>query len=329
MNDCEKIHQPVMVAETLRFLSVRPGGAYCDATLGLGGHSEALLRAMCGTGVLYGIDRDKEALDLASKRLSHFGPRFQPVYGEFGQIIRLLGERQAPLLDGIVADLGVSSLQLDRPGRGFSFRAKGPLDMRMDPSHGETAYEAICRLDETKLAAVLREYGEERHSLRIARALKAAVSTGRLDTTQVADVVAAAIPQPHIHKHPATRVFQALRIFVNDELRELHQLLLAAPRLLVPGGRLVVISFHSLEDRLVKQHFAFSENVAKLRREQSVSGTDNRAPFVALMKNALFATEDEVRANPRARSARLRAAQSAHDAEVQACRPLTFRETAT
>jgi len=290
-------HCSVMVAEALAALAPRPGGLYCDATLGAGGHADEILRQSGPDGRLFGIDRDTDALKRASARLSCYGERFVPIHGRFGELGELLAAHgvASGKLDGILADLGVSSMQFDTPERGFSFQRQGPIDMRMDTSCGETALDLIDRLDEEQLAAILREYGEERHARRIAAALKRAAAGGELtDTLALSRVVARAAAAREQggpwHKHPATRTFQALRIAVNDELRQIHGLLSIAPQLLAPGGRLVIISFHSLEDRLVKQHFQRSGR------------------FTPLYRRSLTPRDDETAANPRARSARLRAA---------------------
>lgn len=325
-NNSASAHCAVMMEEVLRFLAPQPGRIYCDATLGAGGHTEQILLRSGPTGRVYGIDRDPSALQLASARLARFGDRFVPVHGRFADAATLLGELGVTAVDGLVADLGVSSMQLDRPERGFSFQGKGPIDMRMDPSTGETALSLIGRISDDSLAAILREYGEERHARRIARALKAAHERGELlDTQALAAAVARACPPSEAHRHPATRTFQALRIAVNDELRQLHQLLSAAPRLLAPGGRLVVISFHSLEDRLVKQHFQHAPAVAQsAARSHGRLGSQEPAiaPFIALCRKPVEPSEEEVRANPRARSARLRAAQLNSPAvEASACPP--------
>mgnify|MGYP000261141680 CR=1 FL=1 len=310
------VHRAVMMEEVLRFLAPQPGGIYCDATLGAGGHTEQILRLSAPDGRVYGIDRDPTALQIASARLAPFGDRFIPLHGRFGDAAALLAARGVPPLSGLLADLGVSSMQLDRPERGFSFQGNGPIDMRMDPSSGETALELIGRLSEESLAAILREYGEERHARRIARVLQSACAGGELlDTHTLAEVVARAVPSREPHKHPATRTFQALRIAVNDELRQLHQLLSAAPRLLAPGGRLVIISFHSLEDRLVKQHFQHAP-VVRASHDAEAS-----PPFLALCKKPVEPSEQEVRDNPRARSARLRAAQLTRSLESRPCPP--------
>lgn len=281
-----------MVDEVLSLLDPQPGGVYCDATLGAGGHSEQILLRSGPSGRVLGIDRDRHALQLAQDRLRCFGDRFVPVHGCFGDLARLLSAQGAPPLSGIVADLGVSSMQLDRADRGFSFQRRGPIDMRMDESSGETALDLIARLDEATLADVLFHYAEERNSRRIAAALKRACAEGLLtDTLALADVVRRISGgERHPHKHPATRTFQALRIAVNDELRQLHQLLQVAPTLLAPGGRLVVLTFHSLEDRLTKQAL-------------------KQPPWVVLTRRAGQPSDAEIAENPRARSAQLRAAQ--------------------
>lgn len=280
-----------MLDEVLTLLAPTAGGVYCDVTLGAGGHAEAILEACGPDGRLVGIDRDESALRLAGERLARFGDRFQPIHGRFGDLESLLAEHRVPPLSGIVADLGVSSMQLDQPERGFSFQRKGPIDMRMDPGSGETALDLIARLPAEKLADLLYHYGEERASRRIAAGLKQAQAEGGLsDTLALAETISRLNPSRDRKKHPATRTFQALRIAVNDELRQLHQLLTCAPRLLLPTGRLVVITFHSLEDRLVK-------------------GALKDAAWAPLGKRALASSEAEVEANRRARSAHVRAAQ--------------------
>jgi 16S rRNA (cytosine1402-N4)-methyltransferase len=307
INWASTAHRAVMIEEVLRFLAPQPGGTYCDATLGAGGHTEQILLRSAPSGCVYGIDRDRTALELARGRLTRFGDRFVPVHGRFGDAAALLASLGVRSVDGILADLGVSSMQLDRPERGFSFQSCGPIDMRMDPSTGDTALDLIGRTSEDSLAAILREYGEERHARRIARALKSAYAAGQLvDTHALADAVARAAPQREPHRHPATRTFQALRIAVNDELRQLHELLSTAPQLLAPGGKLVIISFHSLEDRLVKQHF---QHAAVVQKRSPAGAADAGPPYLALCRKPIEPSAQEVRDNPRARSARLRAAQ--------------------
>jgi 16S rRNA (cytosine1402-N4)-methyltransferase len=299
-NPWAQAHRPVMVAEALVALAPRPGGVYCDATLGAGGHAEQILLASAPSGRLFGIDRDAATLAKTAARLAPFGDRFIPIHGPFGEIAALLGRCGVHRLDGLLADLGVSSMQLDQAARGFSFQRSGPIDMRMDVSTGETALELIERIDEQRLADILREYGEERFARRIARALKQAAAAAELtDTLALAATVERAAPSRELHKHPATRTFQALRIAVNDELRQLHALLLAAPMLLAPAGRLAVISFHSLEDRLVKQH---------LQRAGS---------WQPLQRRPIAPSDTETATNPRARSAHLRAASPSPTAALR------------
>jgi 16S rRNA (cytosine1402-N4)-methyltransferase len=290
-------HVPVLLEEVLDFLNVRPGGVIADATLGLGGHSAAIARRLGSTGRLICFDRDPQAMELAKARLDEVRAelggempqvRFEPrAFSEAASVI------EPGSLDGLLADFGVSSLQLDEAHRGFSFRSEGPLDMRMDTRSGMTAEQVVNQLGENELADLIYEFGEERRSRRIARAIVRArpIST----TAQLAQVISAAAPSMKGDKiHPATRTFQALRIRVNDELGEIRTLLESAPSLLKPGGRLVLISFHSLEDRLVKD--AFREG----GREDV---------YEVLTKKPVTATEEEERRNPRSRSAKLRAVE--------------------
>lgn len=283
-------HQPVLLAEALELLAVKPGGRYVDGTVGLGGHAEALLQASAPSGVLLAVDRDSEALAAAEERLRPWGDRVRLEHGDYREIPRLLKDQRA---DGILLDLGMSSLQLDSSDRGFSFRAEGPLDMRMDRSQGQTAAELVNRLPERELADLIYRYGEERASRRIARAIVEARRRDRITTTtELASIVRRAAGRsrrPGLD--PATRTFQALRIQVNRELEGLADCLRRLADCLAPGGRLVVIAFHSLEDREVKQTF----------RELAGQG------FALLTKKPLSPGEAEVARNPRARSARLRA----------------------
>jgi 16S rRNA (cytosine1402-N4)-methyltransferase len=279
-----------MRAELVRALAPKEGGLYVDATLGAGGHAEAILE-VAGTSMI-GLDRDAGALALASSRLERFGARARLLHGRFGEIAAHLASIGVTTVDGLYADVGLSSMQLDDPARGMSFRAEGPLDMRMDRSRGETALELIERLDDDELADVIYRYGEERRSRRVARCIKQARAAGDLETTLDLRraVVRAVGPARHGGVDPATRTFQALRIAVNGELDEIAELLAAAPGLVAPGGVLAVISFHSLEDRLVKRAL----------RE--------RAVWRPLSKKPLVPTDDEMADNPRSRSAKLRAA---------------------
>lgn len=284
-------HQSVMLDEVLTLLAPTAGGVYCDCTLGAGGHAEAILSACGPDGRVIGVDRDASALAMASERLARFGDRFLPIHGRFGELPSLLAAHGVPPLSGIIADLGVSSMQLDQAERGFSFMRRGPIDMRMDTGSGETALDLIARLPAEKLADLIYHYGEERASRRIAAGLKQAQAEGALsDTLALAETVSRLNPSRDHKKHPATRTFQALRIAVNDELRQLHQLLTCAPALLAPTGRLVIITFHSLEDRLVK-------------------GALKDAAWAPLTKRPFVSSEEEIAGNRRARSAHVRAAQ--------------------
>ncbi len=287
-----ELHTSVLKAETLAALAPRDGGVYCDATLGRGGHAEAILEASAPGGTLWAIDRDTQAIEESRERLARFGARVHFVHGRFGDARALLASAGAPRLDGLVADLGVSSPQLDRAERGFSFRSEGPLDMRMDRSSGRTAAELIADLSERELADVLYTYGEERRSRPIARVIKEAEARGEMRTTSDLRRATVRVLGPSRGGiDPATRTFQALRIAVNEELAELEALLAALPDLLADDGVAVLISFHSLEDRAVKH---------------ALRGTAELAP---LTKKPVVASEQEAAANPRSRSAKLRAAR--------------------
>ena len=291
----EASHVAVLLKEAIDFLAVRRGGTYIDATVGLGGHSYEIARRLGAPGHLIGLDKDPEALGIARKKLTQAiqdWPEITLLQRSFAEIAK--GQNPSTV-DGILADVGVSSLQLDNPARGFSFQAEGPLDMRMDPQSERTAEQVVNHLDERQLADVIYEFGEERRSRRIARAI--CRSRPIRSTAHLAEVISAAarpMNQAERRIHPATRTFQALRIFVNRELDDLKALLEAAPGILKPGGRVVVISFHSLEDRIVKDAF----------REGAQKGY-----FSLLIKKPVTATEEESDRNPRARSAKLRAAQ--------------------
>jgi 16S rRNA (cytosine1402-N4)-methyltransferase len=311
-------HVPVLLKEAIDFLAVKRGGTYLDATVGLGGHSFEIAKRLGAPGHLIGFDKDPAALEVARRRLAPVDSRQSLVVSEpiferpttndqrldsdwptitllhrsFAEIAK---DQRPATIDGLLADLGVSSLQLGDPARGFSFQAEGPLDMRMNPMSGETAEQVVNHIDERELADVIYEFGEERRSRRIARAIVR--SRPIRTTTQLVEVVSAAarsMKYKHERIHPATRTFQALRIFVNHELDDLKALLAAAPGVLKPGGRLVVISFHSLEDRIVKD--AMREG-AKANH------------FRLLTKKPVTASEDEIDRNPRSRSAKMRAAE--------------------
>jgi 16S rRNA (cytosine1402-N4)-methyltransferase len=295
MKEPKARHVPVLLDVAIDLLRIRPDGTYADCTLGFAGHAEAILRRLGPQGRLIGFDRDPEAFALAKARLeaaqAEMGgqaPQLMLVPEAFSSIERHVEPRS---LDGLLADFGVSSLQLDAAHRGFSFQADGPVDMRMDTRSGPTAGQVVNEMDERELANLIYEYGEERRSRTVARAIvrgRPVTSTG-----QLARIVASAVP-PMKHLHPATRTFQALRIYVNRELDEIKSLLEAAPRLLKPSGRLTVISFHSLEDRIAKDSL----------REGAQKGIWN-----VLTKKPATAGEEETDRNPRARSAKLRAAE--------------------
>jgi 16S rRNA (cytosine1402-N4)-methyltransferase len=289
-------HTSVLLEDVLEALSPADGEIMVDCTLGGGGHTEALLeRADC---TVIGMDRDPSAIEAASERLAHFGNRFVPQKARFSEIERILDELELPKVNGIFADLGVSSPQLDRPERGFSFRAGGPIDMRMDPTQAVAATELVNEWTEEALSQVIREYGEEPRARRIARAIVA----GRpwRDTAELADAIAAVAASRNSRIHPATRVFQALRIAVNDELGELKKLLPSALSRLAEGGRLVIISFHSLEDRIVKSFMARESGKTAPKDGYGDPIGDVRLVDV----HRCMAAEGDP--NPRARSARLR-----------------------
>ena len=314
-------HVPVLLKEAIDFLAVRRGGTYIDATVGLGGHSLEIAKRLGAPGHLIGLDKDPKALEVARERLGtqgpstprsdskseseHFArddravegdwPKIALVHGSFAEIAERSGKKS---VDGILADIGVSSLQFGDPARGFSFQAEGPLDMRMNPMSELTAEQVVNQFDERELADLIYEFGEERRSRRIARAIVR--SRPILTTAQLAAVISTAARPMKLgqHKydriHPATRTFQALRIFVNAELDDLRRLMETAPQFLKPGGRLVVISFHSLEDRIVKDAMREGTKLGQYR---------------LLTKKPVTASDEEIDRNPRARSAKLRAAE--------------------
>lgn len=294
-------HVPVLVREVLATLEPRPGGAYLDCTVGGGGHAEAILEAAGPPSRVVGIDRDPEAIAVARERLGRFGDRVRLVQGDFRELPRLISELRLEGFDGVLFDLGISSLQLDDPSRGLRFSAEGPLDMRMDrESGGLAARELLHELSEMDLTRIIREYGEERWARQIARGIVNARSQGSLETTRdLAAVVARAIPRRFWPRriHPATRTFQAVRIAVNQELTGLEEALEVATGHLNPGGRIAVISFHSLEDRVVKHLF----------RRLAAPGA---VPGVRIITRRPVTPSSEERAqNRRARSAKLRGAE--------------------
>ncbi len=286
-------HIPVLLRETVEFLNVRPDGIYIDATLGAGGHSAAILQQL-DSGKLLGIDRDPAALAAARERLKGFEEKLITMHGNFAQVASLHAQSGLPPADGLLADLGMSSLQVDDASRGFSFNTPGPLDMRMDPGADVSAADLVNQMSERDLADLIFRLGEERHSRRIARAIVKG-RPYRL-TTELAQVVTRAIPSRAAlhHIHPATRTFQALRLAVNQEIESLESLLANALGVLKPGGRIAIISFHSLEDRMVKRAF-------------QVWQRDGQAKI--LTRKVVRPSEEEVQINPRSRSAKLRVAE--------------------
>jgi 16S rRNA (cytosine1402-N4)-methyltransferase len=303
-------HATVLADEAMQLLGPRPGEVYCDATLGGGGHAERILEASAPDGRLVGIDRDPAALEAARARLERFGARVTLVHASFGDVRTVLDQLGVVAVDGFMLDLGVSSPQLDRPERGFSFQREGPLDMRMDPTSGETAASLVARVSVEELADLIRRYGEERYAGRIARAIKEAAAAGRLTTTtELAALVARAVPTRERSKDPATRTFQALRIAVNDELGQIERFLADFVALLKPGGRVVIIAFHSLEDGLVKNRFRDLARDPGLPADIAAQlGVAAKPTLKLLTRKPVWPSDAEVATNPRARSARLRAA---------------------
>ena len=300
MTDEHRRHVPVLSQDVIRYLDVREGGTYLDCTLGFAGHASQIARLLGPDGHLIGFDRDPQALELATQNLmtlaAELGDRMPKLTLVGEAFSAAAGHVKPGTLDGLLADFGVSSMQIDQPERGFSFQADGPLDMRQDTRQSLTAAQVVNEMDERSLANLIYEYGEERRSWRIARAI---VRARPITTTgQLARIVAGCAPIMKGERirqiHPATRTFQALRIHVNRELDEIRQLLEAAPKLLKPSGRLVVISFHSLEDRIAKD----------VLREQAAKGE-----WAVLTRKPAVADEEEMDRNPRARGAKLRAAE--------------------
>jgi 16S rRNA (cytosine1402-N4)-methyltransferase len=289
----EPIHEPVLLNEAIDVLDPSRGGIFVDSTVGLGGHARAILEA--GATRLLGLDRDQSALDIAAQTLTPWQHRIELIHADYRELPTVLAARGIDGIDGVLADLGVSSMQFDAPGRGFSFRRDEPLDMRMDQTSGPTAAQLLGDVDESDLADVIYRYGEERFSRRIARRIvETRRTTPIATTTQLADIVRRALPRKGYQRiDPATRTFQALRIWVNRELDGLDLFLLAAARLLRRGARFAVITFHSLEDRVVKHTFR-----ALTAGEEAVR---------LLTKKPLVPDDSELARNPRARSAKLRA----------------------
>ena len=305
-------HEPVLLNEVLEWMNVQPDGVYCDGTLGGGGHSGAILKASGGTARLYGIDRDENAILAASERLKDY-PGFTAIRGNFHDAKKLLEEAGAEALDGALLDLGVSSPQLDTAERGFSYHEDAPLDMRMDQRQTMTAADFLNTADEREIMEVIRDYGEEKWAARIARIICEHRAEKPFETTfDLVHAVDAAIPKAVRRKddgHPARRTFQAVRIAVNDELKPLEQALKDLTDCLKPGGRICVITFHSLEDRIVKRCFKTLENPCICPPKAPIC-TCGRKPVVKVLAGGAVApSKEEIERNPRSRSAKLRVAE--------------------
>lgn len=308
----DRAHVPVLVTEVVEWIHGKDGGIYVDATIGSGGHAVALLQTYPDIALLVGIDQDAQAVASAKKNLAAFHKRATVVHGNFTTIKTILGTLHIAHIDGIIFDLGVSSMQLGDPLRGFSFMAEGPLDMRMDQNSAVQAQDLINTLSAAELEEILRTYGEERWARRIARAIQQQRSTQPISTTtELSRIISEAIPAryrpPSIH--PATRTFQALRIAVNDELKNLRHTLDETLDLLNGGGRMGVISFHSLEDRIVKQKFQQWQKgcTCSPRAPQCICGNEKKVNI--LTRKPIIPSRDEVQVNPRSRSAKLRVAE--------------------
>ncbi len=304
--DSDLAHLPVLAEEAINALNIKANGVYIDATFGRGGHSRAILKNLGNDGRLMALDQDPEAIAFG-RRIFSMERRIEIIHCNFRQVARVVAERGLnKKIHGVLMDLGVSSPQLDDAARGFSFSRSGPLDMRMNPGEGQSAREWLATVSVDDLAAVLKKYGEERSARRIARAI--IESRGHMEITdskQLADVIVRAVPGYEKHKHPATRTFQAIRIFINQELQALLEGLQGAASVLAVSGRLAVISFHSLEDRIVKRFMRELSSPPKMPAGLPVMNADSSVPFRLVGKPAT-ATEDEIKGNPRARSARLR-----------------------
>jgi 16S rRNA (cytosine1402-N4)-methyltransferase len=301
------MHIPVLLQEVVNALQPKADGVYIDATIGAGGHAAAILSASAPDGQLFGLDQDENALEIARRQLAEFGDRVHLLHSNFSQLEQVASRHGIPPADGLLLDLGVSSMQLDQPERGFSFQLDGPLDMRMDPQTGQSAADLVNSLPEEALADLIYQYGEEPHSRRIARAIVRARPIER--TLELAQIVVKAIPAKRQGKkkiHPATQTFQALRVAVNDELGALEQALSQAIRLLKPKGRLATISFNSLEDRIIKQFFRQESQDCICPPEQIICSCRHKATINIITKKPITPSLAEVDANPRARSAKLR-----------------------
>ena len=305
----EFVHEPVLFHEVMEWMDVKPDGVYADGTLGGGGHSGGILRLSGGTATLYGIDRDLTAIAAASERLKEF-PGFHALHGNFHDGKALLDAAGAPMLDGALLDLGVSSPQLDRGERGFSYHEDAPLDMRMDTTQGITAAELLNTASEAEICRIIRDYGEEKWAARIAKIICEHRAQKPMETTfDLVHAVDAAIPKAVRRKddgHPARRTFQAIRIAVNDELDPLDRAIEDFVDCLKPGGRMLVITFHSLEDRLVKRCFQRLQNPCTCPPKAPICTCGKKPKVRILAKGAVPPSDEEIERNPRARSAKLR-----------------------
>ena len=321
-------HTPVLVDEVVQFLQPKNHGFYVDGTVGLGGHAAVILQKSAPNGFLLGIDLDAEALAIAKERLREYKEQVTLVGGNFAHLDRLpqlhrgseQRETTIPQIDGILLDLGVSSLQLDTPTRGFSFTHSGPLDMRMDTSQSLSAAHVVNHHPEDALATVFTQFGQERWAKRIARQIVHARKLKPISTThQLAEIVLDAIPSKSTggRIHPATRVFQALRIYINDELKNLHSGICCAASALKPGGRLCIISFHSLEDRIVKEQFRTLSRACICPPKTPICVCQHTPTLQILTKRPIPPTPDEIRRNPRSRSAKLRVAMKIHESKTK------------
>lgn len=304
-------HIPVLLDECIRYLNIKPEGVYVDGTLGMGGHSEAILRRLT-TGRLISIDRDELAIERASERLRDYSDRLTIVHGNFRDLGEILDEQGVEAVDGMLFDLGVSSPQLDEGSRGFSYMLDAPLDMRMDKSDNIDAWFIVNRWPEDKIVRILRDYGEERHAARIAKAIASRRDEREIETTsELVEIIKGAMPAAALREkqHPAKRSFQAIRIAVNDELGAVETLMGTAPDRLKVGGRLCVISFHSLEDRIVKNAIHSRENGCTCPREAPVCTCGFVQTLRSVTRKPITAGGEELELNPRSRSAKLRVAE--------------------
>ena len=307
----EPKHISVLLDECIENLNIKPDGIYVDGTLGLGGHSEQILKRLT-TGRLIGIDRDESAIRRTGERLKEYAGKMTLVHGNFCDVVNILDELGIAAVDGMLFDLGVSSPQLDESERGFSYMNDAPLDMRMDNTSLLTAWNVVNEWDETELARILRDFGEERYARRIASMLAECRSEKPIETTlELVDIIKSAMPASALREkqHPAKRSFQAIRIAVNDELGAVDQMMKTAPDKLASGGRLCVISFHSLEDRIVKTGIAARENGCICPREAPICICGFKQTLKSVYRKPIVPGEDELNTNPRARSAKLRVAQ--------------------